>query len=345
VHPPDVDNRTDYELHPQLIFGKDGEALLTLVKGTFVLPRGDDRLVIAEPELVRPIRFADEPWGDPVTTPAKYPAEVGGAKRGSDVVVVAKGHAPEGRAVPSFDVSVHVGNLQKSLRIHGLRVWQANGSGLSAPRPLSEQEIRYDSAWGGLDASELTHIAEEPRNPTGRGVVRDAATLTHQPAPCIEDPAHPIKSASASNVVAGFGAIGPSWQPRRGFTGTYDASWQRERAPLLPGDFDERANQCATPDLVADPPLVGGERVALYNLTPGGGAVETTLPVVGLEVSFERKGGGPLESHRPALDMVLIDTLEVPEGCVAVVELLWRVVTRAPRRMKDLTIVVDEGMS
>ena len=331
---PEIVNNTDFVVEPHLLLEHDGEKLVTIVKATFAQ---DATGVLAIAPEQRPIRFADEPWGDPTTTPARYPADACGTKPATDVVVVADGHAPGGKPVASFDVALKIGPVDKTLRVYGLRVWQQDGAGLSAPRPLTRQAIRYDFAWGGIDPQDPSY--GEPRNPVGLGVVRDKSRLTHQTAPCIEDPLHPIGSVGASPAPAGLGAIGPHWMPRRQWVGTYDEPWLRDQAPLLPADFDARANQCATPDLIASPYLQGGEEVGLLNLHPGGGAFAFLLPVVPLVVTHHRRGQAP-KQHRPPLDTVLIDTLDVTAPSRVTVELVWRTVTPMPRYGRQLRVHV-----
>jgi hypothetical protein len=241
--------------------------------------------------------------------------------------------------VPSFDAGVRVGPLGKTVRVFGLRVWEAGGAGLSAPRPTRGVELRYDHAWGGLDVSDPARPVEEPRNPVGRGIARDPSTLTHQPAPMIEDPVNLIASVRTRPTPAGLSAIGRHWEPRRSYQGTYDAAWLEQRAPLLPLDHDDRSNLCASPGLTAVPPLVGGEDVALLNLTPGGGPLSFRLPKLKLAVTLQTKGQTP-ETRTPYLDTVLIDTLRMHEGTDAVVELVWRAAFAGVRRMKDAKLVV-----
>jgi hypothetical protein len=353
MQPPRVDNHTDFVLEPQLLVDRDGEKLCAMVKGTFELVGwtsgvdGTGALVVAPPGRRRGLRPADVPWGEPERSSVLYPGDYALRKPGTDVVVVAKGHAPGGRPAPHFDVGVRVGALGKSLRVHGLRVWERGGSGISTARPVTEVELRYELAWGGSDATEPEALVEEPRNPVGRGVVRDASRLTHQPAPQLEDPAEPIDSAGGRHTPAGLAAIGRHWEPRRRLWGSYDARWLTDRAPLLPDDFDERANQCASPGLVAQPALRGDEPVALHNLLPGGGAQTFRLPGLGVELCFEVGGRAP-ETVRPHLDTVLLDALAVPRAPLTI-ELVWRASVRAPRRLKDARITLssrplrDEG--
>jgi hypothetical protein len=202
-------------------------------------------------------------------------------------------------------------------------------------------EVRYDYAWGGFDDSDLVRPVEEPRNPVGMGIARDVAALTHQLAPMIEDPAHPIESVRTRPAPAGLGAIGRHWEPRRRFLGTYDTAWLEEHAPLLPPDFDDRANLCASPGLTAVPPLRGGEDVALLNLTPRGGSVSFRLPKLRVTATLQLEGRDPA-TLVPHLDTVLIDTLSVPEPTDVVVELVWRAAFPGPRRMKEARMTVTE---
>ncbi|MDC3956953.1 DUF2169 domain-containing protein [Polyangium jinanense] len=335
---PRLNNRSEFLVSPVPLIGKDGERLVVLVKATFLRVPGEGELELAERSQQRAIRGADVPWGVPEKSSIKYPSDLCITKPGTDVIVVAAAHAPEGKAVPSFDAGVRVGPLEKIVRVFGLRVWEAKGSGLSSPRPTTGIELRYDHAWGGLDTSDLLRPVEEPRNPVGLGIARDPETLTHKPAPFIEDPLHPIRSASTRPPPAGLGALGRHWEPRRRHLGTYDDAWRKQRAPLLPLDHDDQSNLCASPGLTAVPPLRGGEDVALLNLTPGGGTTSFRLPRIRVEVTLKAKDRAP-ETLVPYIDTVLIDTLE---STGVTVELVWRAVFRPPRRMKDAEIIVIE---
>ena len=338
---PQLDNKTDFAVGPRMLLAKDGERLVVIVKATFARLPQESALELVPRSERRGVRAADIPWGDPEKSSTKYPSDLCLAKPGTDVIVVAAAHAPGGRAVPWFDAGVRVGPLEKTIRVFGLRVWAANGSSLSAPRPTMGAEVRYDHAWGGFDGSDPASPVEEARNPVGMGIARDVSMLTHKPAPMIEDPAHLLASVRSCPPPAGLGAIGRHWAPRRKFLGTYDAAWLEQRAPLLPLDHDDRANLCASPGLTAVPPLRGGEAVALLNLTPGGGSLSFQLPRIRITASLIAKGR-ETQTLAPYLDTVLIDTVSVPETTDVVVELVWRAVFRAPRRMKDARLVVTE---
>jgi hypothetical protein len=338
---PPLDNKTEFAVHPQLLLDRDGEKLVAMVKASFELVDPHKPLDLAPPERMRGIRMADIPWGEPDISSIAYPADVCVRKPGTDVIVVGRGYAPGGKPVTSFDVRVEVGRLSKSLKIFGNRVWLMGGSGLSAPAPIAEIDLRYDYAWGGSDDSEPDDIVDEPRNPVGMGKVRDSAALTDRPAPNIEDPAALISSHRSAPPPAGVGPTGRHWQPRRQYVGTYDDAWTESRAPLPPLDFDDRHNFCASPGLYSGTPFAGGEKVRLLNVLLGGGALQFTLPKIQVDIQFRVDGREPV-SMRPFLDTVLIDVLLTGPHKPPAVELVWRAEVKAPRRMNDSVIIVTE---
>ncbi|AGP36334.1 DUF2169 family type VI secretion system accessory protein [Sorangium cellulosum] len=336
---PPLDNKTDFAAHPQLLVDRDGEKLVAIVKASFELQE-DGTFELSPPERARGVRLADLPWEKDKPESVAYPADVCLFKPATDVIFVARAYAPSGRATPSFDVRVEVGPLRKSLVVFGRRLWVDKGAALTAPSPIEQIDMRYDHAWGGRDDEDPAAIVEEPRNPIGMGVTGAPASLTHQPAPNIEDPAFPIRTAKTAPPPAGIGVVGRHWEPRRRYAGTYDATWRELRAPLLPEDFDPRYNLCASPGLIADPPLAGGEPVRTLNLTPEG-ALSFELPRVQVEIEFQVKDRAPA-AFAPHLDTVLIDLYATgPEKPVAV-EMVWRAHVKAPRRMKDARVVVRE---
>jgi hypothetical protein len=338
---PRLDNRTDFAVFPQVLVDRDGEKLVTMVKATFESRfKEGGSLELAPRKRRRGIRTKDFPWGEPEETTIAYPADICLRKPATDVIFVAKAHAPDGIPVPSFDAYAQVGHLRKAIQVHGLRVWLSDGAGLSAARPLTELEVRYEHAWGGFDDSE-EKVVEEARNPMGKGCVAKGSSLTDKEAPQIEDPSAPIKDWRTRPPPAGLGPIGRHWEPRRRYVGTYDGAWKELRSPLLPDDFDDRYNQCASPGLIADPPLRTGEEVKLLNLIPGGGPTIFSLPRVAIEIEFRPRGGEP-RSFRPNLDTVLVDLMGfVPEQAIAV-ELVWRASIPAPRFVDQAKVVVRE---
>ncbi len=339
---PPVDNTTDFVVHPQLLVDKDGEKLVAIVKATFVRA-ADLTIEVAAKKGQRKIRFADVPWGKPEKSSILYPSDLCLLKPGTDVIVVAKAHAPGGKAVPSFDVAVRVGALQKLCRIYGLRVWQSGGNGLSAPRPIAELEMRYDHAWGGVDDSDPMGFLEEARNPVGVGIARDSASLTHQAAPGIEDIAQPIVTAKTRPPPAGIGAIGRHWEPRRKYAGTYDARWLEERLAAAAARSRPAIQPLRHTGARGHTAAPWRGRGGAAQPPAGGGATAFLLPRVGVEIEF-RVPDRPPEVTRPHLDTVLIDLLHNPrkEERPLTIEYVWRASIKAPRRMKDARIIVRE---
>src|SRR5262249_43396707 len=130
------------------------------------------------------VRLVDDPW-DPEAeqSSARFPSDLCLRKPGTDVVVSGSAISPRRQPVKELDVSVRVGPVSKRLRVFGTRVWAPGVArmALSAPQPFVELPLRWEDAYGGMDASDPKKVAHEPRNPLGRGVAADPATLKHQP--------------------------------------------------------------------------------------------------------------------------------------------------------------------
>lgn len=358
---PRIENLTDFVASPFLLVDKEGERLTVIVKATFELAPGpprpkDGSFVVAPPGRRRGVRPADIPWGEPEVPSILYPSDLCVRKPGTDVIVVARAYAPRGTPTPSFEAGVRVGRVAKTVRVTGARVWLPGGDGTSEPLPIDALDLRYDYAFGGADFADEKAPVEDPRNPVGVGVLADLDGLENTRAPQLEDPMTPIGSASSRPPPVSLGAVGRNYEPRRKRWGTYDQAWLEGRAPLPPLDFDERANQAASPGLVSVPPFAGGEEGAIENLTPGGGTVSFRLPSLRCEIAFRQKTQDTVRLT-PYLDTVILDTWsppilraakkkdpEAPEPPDAplVVELVYRAAVRAPKRMQELEVTVKE---
>jgi hypothetical protein len=97
------------------------------------------------------------------------------------------------------------------------------------------------------------------------------------------------------------------WLQRNRFAGTYDARWQRTRAPLWPRDFDTRFFQAAPADQQVPGYLRGGEPLVLHNLVPEG-TVQLVLPRLRIHVETQFKDGD--ESTDAVLHTVFVETEE-----------------------------------
>ena len=303
-------------------------ACIVLVKQRYVVdPRGNVR-----PDDGAEVQLADVPWDEdaPEKSTTRYPSDLCLSKPSTDVVVAAVAMKRGRERTTSLDVLVRVGTIERFLRVHGPRVWYRAVGGLAPgpAEPFQSLQLRWEHAFGGKDLEGAKPL-EEPRNPAGRGVAREADALVHQPAPQIEDPRRPI-TGLRGNEPWGVASIGRHWDPRRRFVGTYDEAWKKERMPLSPLDFDDRFNQCAAPGLVAKSPLTGGERVQLHNLHEDG-PLQFELPRVQYFVGARL--GGRLIEYRPQLDTVLFEPNQ------RTFDLTWRSVLPLPRQEGLLELV------
>jgi hypothetical protein len=317
------------EVVPQLAM--NGAVLaLVLVKQRYVVSPGQVVRAVAGAE----VRLADELWDPehPDRSSVRYPADVCLDKPGTDVVV-------SGAAMGLGDVtqtellaSVRVGELSRAVRAVGPRRWvRAMGElRLGDPIPFRAVPVRWELAWGGADFTDPRNPVEEPRNPVGRGVVRDLDTLDGEPGPQIEDPMEPITTPTEPYRPAGFGPLGRHWSPRRQHVGTVDDAWLRERMPLWPADTDARLHQCAVPELTAPAHLRGGEAVEVVNMCATG-PLRFSLPrphyFVGMRLD------GALREFPSVLDTVLL------EPDLRRFEMTWRAVLPMPARLSRVDYI------
>ncbi|MFY1829229.1 DUF2169 family type VI secretion system accessory protein [Myxococcus fulvus] len=327
---PELNTRTPATVQLLPHFGQDGApCICVVIKQRFAVVR----IGHVRREGGAQVRLVDELWEpDAEQSSIRRPADVGLCKPTTDVVVTGGAMAVQRRPVKELDVLVRVGPVARRLRVFGTRVWYPGVVGLSltAPQPFEEVPLRWELAYGGMDTSNSRKLAHEPRNPLGRGVVADADSLKHKPAPQIEDPADLISSVRSRPTPAGVGAIGPQFEPRLRLAGTYDDRWQKERMPLPPLDFDERYRNVAAPGLVCPTYLRGGELVEVEGMNAGG-QVRFELPRLTFGVVAVTARGRV--EHRPVLDTVLLEPNERR------FELTWRSVAPVPKRARELSAI------
>lgn len=188
--------------------------------------------------------------------------------------------------------------------MHGERVYYrgALGVAIGPAAPFERKPITYERAYGGKTAD--LSILEE-RNPVGRGIANRAADLIDTLAPQIEDPLHPIKSASDHFAPVGLGAIPLYWQPRRTYFGTADQPWQKTRMPFIPLDFDPRANNVAHPSLVFAEGIPPKAEIGILGMHENG-LVRFQVPALRILMTGRTHDGRILE-RRPTVDTILVE--------------------------------------
>lgn len=305
-------NKTPYAAERLWIRDKTGaHHWIVSVKATFEVA-ADGKLALADEQ--PPPLLAPEYNGEPGLSSVKYEAEIGPPKPTTDVLVDGLAHTPGGRPAKSVPVTLRVADLEKTVMVHGPRVYYEGAFGLTTTnsRSFTSQPLCYESAFGGADLLDPDPRRQrmDARNPVGKGVAADKRRLLNQPAHTIEYPdGNPAKDGPA-----GLGPIASYWSPRRELAGTYDQRWADSKKPLLPDDYDERFVLAAPADQRPARHLVGGEKIRLVNMTPDG-LFFFELPKIFL--TFTSRFGTRLEEHRSRLSTVLIE----PER--RTVKLVW----------------------
>jgi len=310
------------------------EVIVVIAKMTWaVSPLG--AASIARP--ISPVRLADERVSDATHASLRLPSDAIEEKPGTDVLLVGTAYPMQAGATEqlvSLRVETGQTSLSKVLKVYGPRVWQPSMFGL-APGPAAKMAptpLVYELAYGGIDTTDPTRLALEPRNLAGTGFFERRARLAGHAAPSIEDPRTPLSSRAPAP--AGFGPIPAHWSPRADRAGTRDEAWRRERAPLRPLDFDPLHNSCAPADQWLSTPLVGDEPVEILGATPEGAwrfRLPRYAPVFQATVRGQTFG---VETH---LDTFLIDADSRR------VELTWRARIALPRKTEHLERVVVFG--
>ncbi len=310
---------------------KTGRSVLAVIaKWTFVVdPSGRVELDDPgrEPDLVDTYNGEDG-----AVSSIRRPSQIFEHKPGTDVILLGHAHPPPRGSATAVDVSLRVGPIRKTVRAHGLRVWQGGTFGGLVPgpaRPVRDPiPLIYELAWGGQDVTGDKPLGEW-RNTVGRGVARNPSTLIGQSAAQLEDPQSPI--GLGDNVPASFGAIHRHWMPRKQFAGTYDDIWTETKMPLLPDDFDPRFNVCVPHDQWSVTPLRGDEPIEVRGATPEG-VWRFVLPRIA--PGFSSVIDGRRAEHRTHLDTLLIDADELR------IELTWRAAIPLPPKYERLERVL-----
>jgi hypothetical protein len=288
-------------------FTTDGRAELLVV--------GRARLVVAEDGSAHwsdpPAWQETDTWaGEPGRSAPLAEHDFAPPKALCDVLVQAGACAPGGRPTPVVDVTLEGGGIDKRVRVHGARRWQAGLFGLRASDAESfvQRTLDWSAAFGGNGYA---------ANPIGTGwCPREQKRAADGLAlPATEATTAPVREPWGAYAPQGFGPLARSWAPRAALAGTYDAAWRQTRAPLLPDDFQAVWHQCAPPDQrIALPD--GDVAFTCRNMTPAG-TWQVVVPAFSVgAVLYQREA-------EPANVPMLVDTITLDPlgGSVA---LTWR---------------------
>lgn len=262
-------NHTPFASQVLLTANPEGEDIALLcLKATFTLL---PKVGLADKQA--PVLLSDEFMADPQGSSLLYASECLLIKPGQELVVNGTAYSPDDREVSQFDCSISLGGFSKKIRIFGDRYWHQGN--ISTPDPVSSMPLTYDHAFGGCH-----HFFPEqplspqsavyyPQNPIGKGFGghRQKHELEALPLPNLENPDALITDVKDTVLPWSLGYIPGHWSPRKEYSGTYDSSWQQQRSPLLPLDFDRKfffngSHNCQLPAAA----IAGGESVELINL-------------------------------------------------------------------------------
>jgi len=264
-----LENNTPFDSQFMMTSDSNGADILVLgVKGTFTLL---PQTVLAEEQV--PLKAVDEYLGDPGVSSLMYASEMLPPKPGSDIILNGHAYAPAGQLTRVIDTRLSIGDVAKTVRVFGDRLW-VNG-GISEPQPFEKIPLVYENAYGGthhfavdkpLGPDSSTAI---PTNPVGKGFIgkRTNHEMIGQMLPNLEDPRYLIRVPTDKPDPMSYGYSLPGWQPRSAFCGSYDEQWAKTRAPFLPLDFSERFYLNGSAGLSFErTKFAGGEPVRLINL-------------------------------------------------------------------------------
>ena len=239
---PELTNHTPFAVEALYLNDENFTPLLSVVvKATYDIV-SNTHLRFSQEQI--PVSLTGEHWGDPQASSFKYEPECAFMKLGTDIVLIGHAYADNDQTF-NTQSGIQVGSFNKVVKVFGDRIWQKGALGFKISDALAIDKVPliYERAFGGHDVeSDEGEVAcLDPRNPIGMGFKGKAGYENERIyLPNIEDPNNLIKKIGDRPPPAGFGYVSHHWHPRSTFAGTYDQSWDDNRKPLLPQDFDRR---------------------------------------------------------------------------------------------------------
>ncbi|MFT5717160.1 MAG: hypothetical protein ACI9T7_001346 [Oleiphilaceae bacterium] len=303
-----LDNKTPFDSQIMLTTNPKGADVVVLaVKGTFTLL---PNVAMAAEQI--PLKMEDEHLDDPALSSLRYASEMLLPKPGSDVILNGHAYVPEGQKASVIDTRLSIGDVSKTVRVFGDRLWLHGGQ--SAPALFDEMPLIYENAFGGLHH----YQADKPvgpdsaiaffTNPLGKGFIgkRKNKEMIGEKLPNLEDPRFLIRTPQDQPTPMNYGYIPAAWSPRKDYAGTYDEHWTKTRAPFLPLDFDERFFLGGSTGLSFERrTFMGGEPVRLINLMKEEEDIQFNLPDCPLDTQF--KFNGQWNESPAAIETIIIE--------------------------------------
>lgn len=241
--------------------------------------------------------------GDPEWSVVQFESELSPYKPQTDVVVIGKAYATNGKSVEQMQVGIRINGCSKKLTVTGDREchFRENADPVfSDPKLFTEMDIRYDYAYGGKDELSDPNIPfHYPRNNMGKGVAlrNNKSVIEGLLLPNIEDPKDLITPERIiigeperwhlQPIPQGFGWRQRTWYPRSALLGSYPAFIDvgtvtaEEQMGILPKNHIALAKQFKLPTFdayfsngaslgLSFSDLKGNEEIVLKGLSPEG---------------------------------------------------------------------------
>lgn len=326
-----IENFTPYPEFTFPSYSSDGIPYQTcVVRGTFKIHSDGSMIALANqpaPQLV------DTYYGTPTDSSLRTEHDRVPLKpRGEIYFVDPISRNFDGSSQSEWPVSIQVGSIQFAFRVTGPRYYCRRLFGdweLTDPEPCTEVPVRYEYAFGGTDPENTT--IHHQLNPIGRGFLpmrRGEKIAAAQ--------VYPVKKGSVP-VTLGITPVHRAWQPRRGFSGTFDDQWLKSKWPLYPDDFDDTFFQQGPKELqLSKGYFSGNERVHICGLGRRS-EYKFCLPE-SRRLSLVAMGGNGESAYSEfELDTVILN-LETEE-----IALVWRTSYALPEWVSDAAILTRES--
>lgn len=206
--------------------------------------------------------------------------DMGFAKPSGEVLVAGSVYAAKGKSVTQMQARLHLGKVNKTLKIIGQRQLHRGWLGrITAAQSFSSIPMSWRASFGGPEIAE---------NPLGCGSKKSAFTEDNvKSLPNFYYPKDSIKRKPKHP--AGFGALDITWPQRAQYQGTYDDNWLKNIHPGFPKDTDQQLFCAAPLDQRLDNFIAPDAPYVIEGMHPSQESIQGVLPNVRIRVVVQQK--------------------------------------------------------
>lgn len=315
----------------------DTEVGVVVAKAVFVLSAEGTAPQMPPPDL----DMVDLFDGDPATTALISEQDIAPHKPKTDLIIRGTARSLENKLRNDWPVSVSIpDSLNYGFHVRGPSQWLKSGRKwqLSRPDAVADVPLSYALAYGG-QCREDEGVQFFEQNPAGVGFMTEAASkdIESWAAPQIGLLAE-FMAATPFEPMAVHGTmpIAKSWLPRRAVAGTFDASWERDRHPRMPLNYNLGFWNAAPLRLQIDSYLQGDEMIELTGVSHKSATISLQLP--GAKLTLVSRSSTDEAPIPMALDTVDLNIETVDDGHVTMT-LLWRAMVSDRDAFNDAEII------